>query len=288
MALELVSGQAYGKLTAIEFAYMKVRSPFWRMRCECGAVVEKNAYKIASGNTTSCGCLKGEKIRERSPSLLGMVFGRLTVVSDAGFIANGRYWDCLCECGKSTRSSSSNLRGGVSTSCGCARIEKNVLRRVDFVGKRFGRLVVLADAPFDTYRRVVCKCDCGVKKSVMTVALSIGSVVSCGCAHADSKVTPIRSKAVREISAANSQYRRTKAKGRFTAEEVRILYAKQKGKCAYCFTKLGDRYHRDHIMPLSLGGPNTIDNIQLLCQPCNQHKAGKHPVEWANQIGRLL
>ena len=29
----------------------------------------------------------------------------------------------------------------------------------------------------------------------------------------------------------------------------------------------------DHILPKSKGGPNTLKNSQLMCQPCNQHKS---------------
>ena len=29
----------------------------------------------------------------------------------------------------------------------------------------------------------------------------------------------------------------------------------------------------DHVMPKSKGGPNTLDNAQTLCYPCNQEKS---------------
>jgi 5-methylcytosine-specific restriction endonuclease McrA len=28
----------------------------------------------------------------------------------------------------------------------------------------------------------------------------------------------------------------------------------------------------DHVVPLVLGGPNTIDNVQVWCAPCNSEK----------------
>ena len=35
--------------------------------------------------------------------------------------------------------------------------------------------------------------------------------------------------------------------------------------------------HVDHIMPLARGGPNTLDNLQLLCARCNLAKGAKVP-----------
>jgi 5-methylcytosine-specific restriction endonuclease McrA len=66
----------------------------------------------------------------------------------------------------------------------------------------------------------------------------------------------------------------SRAGGKHTAEEIRALYERQKGKCACCSTDL-DKYHRDHIVPLSRGGTNDIANIQLLCPSCNTAKGAK-------------
>ncbi len=56
------------------------------------------------------------------------------------------------------------------------------------------------------------------------------------------------------------------------------LYKQQDGKCNYCKKLLIEKiYHMDHIMPLSLGGSHSDNNIQLLCQFCNLSKHNKHP-----------
>lgn len=66
------------------------------------------------------------------------------------------------------------------------------------------------------------------------------------------------------------------------------LYDLQRGRCACCGIKLGRKFHRDHIMPLALGGENTDSNIQLLCQPCNNKKHAKHPIDFMRSNGFLL
>ena len=66
------------------------------------------------------------------------------------------------------------------------------------------------------------------------------------------------------------------------------LYKLQGGKCPCCKQPLGDDYHMDHIMPLSLGGTNTDDNIQLLRKKCNQTKRARQPIEFMQSRGFLL
>lgn len=73
--------------------------------------------------------------------------------------------------------------------------------------------------------------------------------------------------------------------GTHTAEDIRAQYARQHGRCAYCNEKVGDTYHRDHVVPLILGGSNGKENIVIACPTCNLSKGAKHPMEFA---GRLL
>lgn len=66
------------------------------------------------------------------------------------------------------------------------------------------------------------------------------------------------------------------------------LFVLQQGKCACCGLPLGDDYHLDHNMPLTLGGSNTDDNMQLLRKRCNLQKKAKHPVDFMQSRGFLL
>jgi 5-methylcytosine-specific restriction endonuclease McrA len=99
------------------------------------------------------------------------------------------------------------------------------------------------------------------------------------------------SKANPHVGAAASRRRRARlrgAEGSHTASEILALGAKQKWRCACCKAPIKDAYNADHITPISKGGSDYITNIQLLCETCNKRKAAKDPIEWANQIGRLL
>ena len=80
-----------------------------------------------------------------------------------------------------------------------------------------------------------------------------------------------------------------KSKGVLSKDLFKKLYAAQKGKCACCRADLSALTpHMDHINPLSVGGSNTDDNIQLLCKSCNLSKGAKHPIDFMQSRGFLL
>lgn len=63
--------------------------------------------------------------------------------------------------------------------------------------------------------------------------------------------------------------------GTHTANEIKLLYEQQAGKCKSCGKELFLTFHEDHIRPISKGGSDLIDNIQLLCPSCNTSKGNK-------------
>jgi 5-methylcytosine-specific restriction endonuclease McrA len=65
------------------------------------------------------------------------------------------------------------------------------------------------------------------------------------------------------------------AEGNFTEAEWLSLVEKYEHKCLRCGRDDVKLTH-DHVIPLSLGGSNSIDNIQPLCYSCNSSKSAKH------------
>lgn len=51
-----LTGQRFGKLVAIEFAYRKKMNTYWKCRCDCGNETIVNKSNLISGRTKSCGC----------------------------------------------------------------------------------------------------------------------------------------------------------------------------------------------------------------------------------------
>lgn len=64
------------------------------------------------------------------------------------------------------------------------------------------------------------------------------------------------------------------AEGEFTAKEWKALCKKFNHTCLCCGKKC-KKLSPDHVIPLSRGGSNSIDNIQPLCLTCNLSKATK-------------
>lgn len=54
---------------------------------------------------------------------------------------------------------------------------------LDRTGQRFGRLLALGEAGRDNQGRAtwLCRCDCGVEKTIPSRHLGSGAIVSCGC-----------------------------------------------------------------------------------------------------------
>ena len=78
----------------------------------------------------------------------------------------------------------------------------------------------------------------------------------------------------KEISVKHTRKRRSALLGlneHFTLGEWEHIKMKFDNLCASC-AGIGDPLEADHIVPLSGGGWDTIDNIQPLCRSCNAKK----------------
>jgi hypothetical protein len=53
-------------------------------------------------------------------------------------------------------------------------------------------------------------------------------------------------------------------------EVRRAVFERDGGQCVQCGSTFDLQY--DHVLPLALGGANTVENLQLLCGQCNREK----------------
>ena len=98
--------------------------------------------------------------------------------------------------------------------------------------------------------------------------------------------------------ASSARYRAIKlgAIGSHTTADIKALLLEQNNQCKaiWCGSSLENGYHVDHIVALSRGGSNGVENLQVLCPRCNLQKHTMFMQEWslkngiARHLGRLL
>ena len=153
--------------------------------------------------------------------LVGQRFGRLLVI-ERDESSKGVRWRTRCDCGKLVNVLAGSLRSNNTKSCGCLHRElaasraKNVAKNhrnskfLDLVGKRFGRLQVIARG--ETIQKNqwaittwLCKCDCGVTKIIRSQPLRGGLTKSCGCLHRE--LAGMRAKQIHQLDAGTATRR---------------------------------------------------------------------------------
>ena len=86
---------------------------------------------------------------------------------------------------------------------------------------------------------------------------------------------------VRDYGRRGTALRRARIKAtetaHITSENLSQIYACQKGRCFYCKKRLMGKFEMEHYIPLSRGGPHTVENIVASCSPCNRKKHTKIP-----------
>jgi 5-methylcytosine-specific restriction endonuclease McrA len=64
-------------------------------------------------------------------------------------------------------------------------------------------------------------------------------------------------------------------KRRTIPPKIRLsLFLSANGHCQSCQAKIhpGQKWELDHIIPLALGGPDSLENMQILCKICHKFK----------------
>jgi ATP-dependent helicase YprA (DUF1998 family) len=93
---------------------------------------------------------------------------------------------------------------------------------------------------------------------------------------------------IRRMHESRRRARKAESIGTYTTDDVQQIYKAQRGRCAFCRSKLGQSYEIDHIKALARGGSNDRRNIHITCLPCNRRKHAKDAIEFAQLQGLLL
>ena len=178
-----LTGQKFGRLLVISQAENRNNKIFWNCKCDCGKEKEVESYKLLSGHTQSCGCIReniGKKLRL---DLTGERSGKLVAVEITDTCNSGIYWRCKCDCGNETIVSATRFHRGVIQSCGC--LAKEIASQThlkDLTGMRFNMLTVISRVDNNGNKtRWKCLCDCGNECICYSDCLLNANQYSCGC-----------------------------------------------------------------------------------------------------------
>lgn len=112
MVIDL-TGQRFGKLTALEQVGIQHGFALWRCRCDCGNETKVTSSRLRHDGTSSCGCFRP------FADITGQRFGRLVALEPAGSKDHLKLWRCQCDCGNIATKAGKSLRSGATRSCGC-------------------------------------------------------------------------------------------------------------------------------------------------------------------------
>ena len=124
--LKEMIGNKFGRLMVLSMVGERVagRHPKWKCTCDCGNESIKSTVSLRYGREPSCGCAIKDFQRQKH-DLTGKKFDRLLVLSAEKSSNSKRniVWKCVCDCGKETAATGSDLRVGHKRSCGCLHLD---------------------------------------------------------------------------------------------------------------------------------------------------------------------
>lgn len=189
-----IKGERFGNLVGIKKLESKSNQTRWLFRCDCGNEIECYLSNVTTGKTKSCGKKCGlksnlftnRKVKGLRKDLTGQQFGRLFAIEKLEDKNGWTQFRCKCDCGNEKITSGSNLKYGITKSCGCLHREiAGISNFEDLVGQRFKKLIVMEQANSKWGKlHWLCRCDCGNENIVSTSGLKSGHTKSCGC-HQD-------------------------------------------------------------------------------------------------------
>lgn len=220
--------------------------------------------------------------------MVGRKYGALTVIRFAGTGNNGARWLCKCDCGKEKTVDGYLLRRGSIKTCGCGIGLKN-----DFIGKRFGKLLIVGKAgkSSDRCQKWKAICDCGNIIEISSRSLLSGKTQSCGCARREEKGKAAFNKLYRNYQSSAKQ---RELEFNLSESDFEKLVT---SPCHYCGSNPSQISHRKYGNgDFVYNGIDRIDNTQgyilgnvvSCCFICNRAKGQMEENEFNGWIQKLI
>ena len=201
-------GERFGKLVVKEYKGTdNFRNSLWVCECDCGRTTIEKGTLLTKGKIVSCGECSNRLAKNPIPtknelfdkSLIGARYGKLVIEdlylkTDEETGKQSMFAKCKCDCGNEKEVLLTTLKRGATLSCGCLKKELMTSSKFrlsdDFIGQRFGKLVVMGYD--EEQKKWKCQCDCGNIKYLKKSNLTTNGYKSCG--HCGGKASRNRKK----------------------------------------------------------------------------------------------
>lgn len=126
-------------------------------------------------------------------------------------------------------------------------------------------------------RRTCLNCEQSFEVYAATAKQGLGNYCSFPCRKSHLRIYPTNEIRKRELGRQREARVRASRRlhGHHTHAEWIAVLCDADNRCVKCGST--ERIEKDHIIPLSRGGTDLIDNIQPLCRSCNRRKWAKLP-----------
>lgn len=224
---------------------------------------------------------------ERVRSLIGLKFGKLTVIENLGKHGKFYLWKCLCDCGGFKDVPGTYLIQGETKTCGCRF-------SIDLTDQRFGKLFVVRPIKKKGFRGRIwlCLCDCGKECEIYGGHLRARDRTSCGCGH---EVNIEKTGCKILFSTTKRKCRILNRDFSLSLEEFSKLI---KQNCSYCGNPPAQEIKRmkskkTQIIYNGIDRVNsslgyTIKNCVTCCKKCNRSKSDMPLKEWENHLLKMV
>jgi len=183
------------------------------------------------------------------------------------------------------------------------------MRKLDLVGQKFTRMLVIASATPEKGRtQWVCRCDCGIVKTIPASKLTGGRIKSCGCLNMEKRIERCP-----QMTAVNTKYTPKEASARVIwkyryNQELSFddFFRLSQMDCHYCGAKPSNlcnwakndkrssqssKDNADFVYNgldrLNCSGTHTIDNVVPCCWPCNYTRHDRSVDEFLAHCERI-
>lgn len=123
-------------------------------------------------------------------------------------------------------------------------------------------------------------------KIIKTTEINEANVFeSCKVAKALKRKAPEKCKKYYTVSKENPTCKLSNGRKVYSKEQRKMVYAKYDCRCALCGQKIKfEDMTLDHIVPLSMGGADSMENLQVACLACNHLKSNSLPEDFIDRL----